>query len=135
FLGPAPRDADALPEIHEVRRREQAGAHARRAQRALDQRAGRALAVRARHVHGAEAPLGVAERAQQRPRAVEAELGFAALESVERLEGALKCRVRHPPRSFVRPSAAAAGAAEAWGDGWPSAANPRVDRQKNASTR
>src|SRR5262249_13055588 len=90
LVGPLADDADALTEVDQMRRGVEAGAHTRLAQRALDERAHRALAVGARDVHGAEARVGIPQRAEQRAGAVESELVLAAFEAIERLEPALK---------------------------------------------
>ena len=58
LVGPLAVDADALAEVDQVRRGEEPGAQPGRAQHALDQRAHRALAVRAGDVHRAEARSG-----------------------------------------------------------------------------
>jgi hypothetical protein len=69
-----------------VGRGEQAGAHAGGAQDPLDQRGGRALAVRAGEVDGQEAAVRPAESVEQRARAGEAEARLAALEAVQAFE-------------------------------------------------
>ena len=86
---PAAVHADALAEVHEVRRREQPRPPARGAQHALDERAHGALAVRARHVHGAERLVRIPEGREQAALAVQPELVAPALVPVERLERAL----------------------------------------------
>ncbi len=50
-------DADALAEVAEVRRREQAGAHTAVREHAVGERRGRSLAVRSRYVQGGKSLL------------------------------------------------------------------------------
>jgi hypothetical protein len=79
-------DPDALGEVDEVGRGEEAGADPGRAQDPFEDGRGRALAVRARDVEGGEGLLGVAEPVEERARAGQAEARLAALETVEALE-------------------------------------------------
>ena len=57
-----PVDADALPEITEMRRGEKAGAEPRRPEGGSEHRRDRALAVGPRHMDAAETAFGMAER-------------------------------------------------------------------------
>ena len=90
LVGPLAVHADALAEVHQVRRGEEPGADPGLAQHALHQRAHRALAVRARDVHRGPLAVGIAQGAEQRARAVEAELVAPAFESVQRFERLLE---------------------------------------------
>ena len=85
--GRAAVDPDALAVVDEMRRGEEAGAPADPAQHALEERRGRALAVRPRDVDRPERFLGPAQVVEQRTRALEAERPLvAALEAVQPLE-------------------------------------------------
>jgi hypothetical protein len=104
--------ANALCGLDQVRRHEQARAHSGDAQRALDHGARGALAVGAGHVHETARRLRIAQRRQQRPDPLQAELDgleFVA-QSVEELD---RIGIRDAQkRLLTRPAPPPAGEAQ-----------------------